>query len=148
MVVGRSARLCFSRSSGNSALRSKNSKECASAIHKNGGQRPPLQFLVADICPKFAAGETDGKVVADRDLGGIADDVALGVARDRVAAAEDGERSSFLQESFDLGEAVSALREQISELGREFGRALVECRALQPHQAPKVVAHDALRSRE
>src|SRR5712692_4495324 len=134
MAVGKSALLCSSRSSVNSPLRSKTFKSCGSAA---------LHFLTPNDCAQFPAGETNRNVIANRDLCGVADDFSRGLARDRVAAFQDHQRTPFPQDSLRLAPTVSPLRQVSLEAAFEPAEAFVELRALQPDDSPEVVADDA-----
>src|SRR3989442_262943 len=134
MAVGKSALLCSSRSSVNSALRSKTFKSCGSAA---------LHFFTPNDSAEFPAGETNRNVIANRDLRGVADDLSRGLARDRVAAFQDHQRTAFPQDSLRLAQTVSPLRQVSLEVAVEPAEAFVELRAFQPDDSPEVVADDA-----
>ena len=82
-------------------------------------------------------------VIANRDLGGVTDDLSRSLARDRVTAFQDHQRTPFPQDSLRLAQTVSPLRQVSLEVAFEPPEVIVELRAFEPDDSPKVVADDA-----
>src|SRR5438093_15 len=90
-----------------------------STSRPGGSGRASLEFLVANVRAKFTAAKPNGNVVADLDLGGVTDDTAGSVARNRIAPVQNDKRAAFVENSCRLGQPISPLDDIALEYGSD-----------------------------
>src|SRR5437879_11744103 len=90
-----------------------------STSRPGGSGRASLELLVANVRAKFTAVKPNGNVAADLDLGGVTDDAAGGVARNRIAPVQNDERAALVEKRGDLGQPVAPLDEIALQFGPE-----------------------------
>src|SRR5215472_13019603 len=101
------------------------------------------RFLLADLSGEAAAVELERDVVADLDLGSVAEDGTRGVGGDGVTAFEDFQRAALFELQGEPGKALA--------LGADakIGGAPLEPQAKRSDLHPKIKRDDSqLRERE